>query len=101
MLKAVYKHVAGRELPHRNITSTAIKAYYPNFPPGQVRTLVSHVLCMIPEYHVACVINGPSTTIPILSQDIEENLPPLESYALPEGSGLTDVRVKDHKARSL
>ena len=56
---------------------------------------------MISEYHMACVINGPSTTSPIPSQEIEDKLPPLESYALQKGSGLTDVRVQDHKAKSL
>ena len=101
MAKAVYKHVAGREPPHKNIASAAISAYYLDFTPGRVRTLASQVLCMIAEYHMACVIRGLSTTSPLLPEDLEENLPPLAGYALPKGTGVTDVRVSDHKARSL
>ena len=56
---------------------------------------------MILEYHTACVINGSSTTSPIPSQEIEEKLPPLVNYTLPAGTGITDVRVRDNKAKSL
>ena len=50
---------------------------------------------------MACVINGPSTTSPILSKEMKEKLSPLESYSPPEGTGMTDMRVSDHKPRSL
>ena len=56
---------------------------------------------MISEYHMACMVDGSSTTSPIPSQGIEDKLPPLEGYAPPKGTGMTDVRVSDHKARSL
>ena len=66
-----------------------------------MKTLAYQVLCMIAEYHLACVTRGLSTTSPILPEEIEEYLPPLVDYTLSEGSGITDVRVSDHKARSL
>ena len=56
---------------------------------------------MISEYHTACVINGSSTTSPIPSQEIEEKLPPLVDNTHPAGTGITDVRVWDNKAKSL
>ena len=56
---------------------------------------------MISEYHTACVINGSSTTSPIPSQEIEEKLPPLVNYTRPAGTGITDVRVQENKAKSL
>ena len=56
---------------------------------------------MISEYHMACMVNGPSTTSPLPSQVIEEQLPPLENYAFLQGTGVTDVRLSDHKAKSL
>ena len=56
---------------------------------------------MIAEYHTACVIHGPSITSPIPSQVIEEKLPPLMNYTHPVGTGMTDVRVQDNKAKSL
>ena len=56
---------------------------------------------MISEYHTACVINGSSTTSPIPSQEIEEKLPPLVDYTRPAGTGITDMKVQDNKAKSL
>ena len=56
---------------------------------------------MISEYHTACVINGSSTTSSIPSQEIEEKLPSLVNYTHPAGTGITDVRVWDNKAKSL
>ena len=100
-LKAVYKHVATREPPRGNIASPAIQAFYPILHHGQWRTLSSQALAMISEYHMACVINGSSTTSPIPSQEIEEKLPPLVDYTRPAGTGITDVRVRDNKAKSL
>ena len=41
------------------------------------------------------------TTSPILPEAIEQYLPPLVDYVHPASTGLTDVRVHDHKARSL
>ena len=98
---AIYEHVAGQEPPQRNIASWAISAYYPNFTPSAVKTVVSQVLCMIAEYHLACASKGPMTTSPILPEAVEQYLPLLVDYTRPDGTGLTDVRVSDHKARSL
>ena len=100
-LEVTYKRVAGCDLPCNNITSPAIGVYYLTLTTGRVRALSTQVLCMISEYHMACVVNGPSTTSPIPSQEIEDKLPSLKSYALQKGLGLTDMRVQDHKAKNL
>ena len=98
---AIYEHVVGQETPQKNITSRAISAYYPNFTPTAVKTVASQVLCMIAEYHLACATRGSMTTSPILPKAVEQYLPLLVDYAHPDGTGLTDVRVHDHKASSL
>ena len=60
------------------------------------------VLCMISEYHMACVTRGSPVTSPILPEVIKDKLPPLAGYTLPEDrSGVTDVRVRDHQAKTL
>ena len=56
---------------------------------------------MIAEYHLACATRGSMTTSPILPKAVEQYLPLLVDYAHPGGTGLTDVRVHDHKASSL
>ena len=51
---------------------------------------------------MACVTRGSPVTSPILPRVIEDRLPPLTDYASPEDrSGVTDVRVWDHQARTL
>ena len=51
---------------------------------------------------MACVTRGSTVTSPILPRELAERLPPLADYAPPEDqSGTTDVRVRDHWARTL
>ena len=57
---------------------------------------------MISKYHMACVTRGSPVTSPILPEVIEDKLPPLAGYTLPEDRlGVTDVRVRDHQAKTL
>ena len=51
---AVYEHTAGLEPPQNNITLAAISAHHPNLTPAAAKAVVSQVLCMIAEYHLAC-----------------------------------------------
>ena len=101
-ISQIYNHVDGKDLPPCNIASEAIWAYYPGVEPRTVKTWACQVLCMISKYHMACVTRGSLVTSPILPGVIEDRLPPLTDYALPEDrSGMTDVRVWDHQARTL
>ena len=51
---------------------------------------------------MACVTRGSLVTSPKVLRGLKERLPPLADYALPEDrSGATDVRVRDHRARTL
>ena len=101
-ISQIYNRVDGKDLPQCNIASEAIRAYYPIAEPRTVKTWACQVLCMISEYHMACVTRGSPVTSPILPGVIEDRLPPLTDYALPEDrSGVTDVRVRDHQARTL
>ena len=57
---------------------------------------------MVAEYHMACVTRGSPVTSPILPGVIEAKLPPLAGYAPPEDrSGISDIRVRDHFAKTL
>ena len=98
----IYDRVEGKEPPSHNIASKALRAYYTRVDPLTLSTWACQVLCMIAEYHMACVTRGPPVTSPIVPRGLEECLPPLADYALPEDrSGATDVRVRDHRARTL
>ena len=98
----IYNCMDGKDLPPHNIAFEALQAYYSRVDPQTLKTWACQILCMISEYHMACVARGSLVTSPILPREIEERLPPLTDYALPEdGSGVTDVRVWDHQARTL
>ena len=98
----IYDRVEGKEPPSHNITSKALRAYYTRVDPLTLSTWACQILCMIAEYHMACVTRGPPVTSPIVPRGLEERLPPLADYALPKDrSGATNVRVRDHRARTL
>ena len=101
VMGAIYEHVVGQEPSQKNIASRAISTYYPNFTPAAAKIVTGQVLCMIAEYHLACATRGSMTTSPILPKAVEQYLPPLVDYAHSGGTGLTDVKVHDHKADSL
>ena len=98
----IYDRVAGKESPSHNIASRALRAYYTRADPQTLSTWACQMLCMIAEYHMACVTRGSAVTSPILPRELVERLLPLEDYAPPEDqSGSTDVQVRDHRARTL
>ena len=98
----IYNRVDGKDPPPCNIAFEALQAFYSRVDPQTLKTWACQILCMISEYHMACVTRGFPVTSPILPGEIEDRLPPLTNYTLPEdGSGMTDVRVWDHQARTL
>ena len=98
----IYNHMDGKDPPPHNIASEGLRAYYSGVDPQTLKTWACQILCMISEYHMACVTRGSPVTSPILPGVIEDRLPPLTDYASPEDrSGMTDVRVRDHQARTL
>ena len=97
----IHEHAVGLEPPQKNIASRAISAYYPDFTPATMEGLASQVLCMIAEYHLACATRGSATMSPILPEAVEQYLPLLVDYTHPGSTGITDVRVHDHKSHSL
>ena len=97
----IHEHAKGLEPAQKNIASRAISTSYPDFTLATVNGVASQVLCMIAEYHLACATRGSTTMSPILPEAVEHYLPPLEDYARPGGTGITDVQVRDHKSHSL
>ena len=98
----IYSHVEGKDPPPHNIASEALWAYYSEVDPQTLKTWACQILCMISEYHMACMTRGSPVTSPILPGEIEDWLPPLTDYTSPEDRvGVTDVWVRDHQARTL
>ena len=101
-ISQIYGHVDAKNLPPRNIASEALRVYYSGVDPQTLNTWACQILCMISEYHMACVTKGSPVTSPILPRELEDCLSPLADYAPPEDrSSVTDVRVRDHQAQTL
>ena len=101
-MSQIYESMAGKDPPPGNIASEAIQAYYLGIEVQTVKTWACQVLCMIAEYHMACVTRGVPVTSTILPGVTEAKLPMLASYVPPEDrSGITDVCVRDHFAKTL
>ena len=79
----IYGRVDGKEPPAHNIISGALQAYYMRVNPPTLNTWACQVLCMIAEYHMACVTRGSPITSPLVPGELEERLPPLTNYAPP------------------
>ena len=85
--------------PH---TISPLRAYYSEVDPQTLNTWACQILCMISEYHMACMTRGSPVTSLILSGEIEDRLLPLTDYTPSEDRlGATDVRVWDHQVRTL
>ena len=98
----IYDPVDGKVPPSYNIASEALWAYYTRVDPQTLNTWACQILCMITEYHMACMTRGSPVTSPIVPRELKERLLPLADYAPPEDrSGATDVRIRDHQARTL
>ena len=80
----IYARAARKEPPPYNITSEALRAYYTRINPQTLSTWACQILCMIMEYHMACMARGSAVTGPILPRDLAELLLPLADYAPPE-----------------
>ena len=89
-ISQIYWHVDGTDPPPRNIASEALRAYYSGVDPQILNMWACQILCMISEYHMACMTRGSPVTSLILPGELEDRLPPLTDYASPEDqSGTT------------
>ena len=98
----IYDQVSGKAPPLDNIASEALWAYYTRVDTQTINTWVCQILCMIAEYHMACVTQGSPVTSLLVPRELAERLPPAANYTPPDDqSGTTDIRVRDHRARTL
>ena len=98
----IYGRVVGKQPPDSNIFLRGLRAYYTRVDLSTLNMWACQTLCMVAEYHLACVTWGSPVTSPILPGELKERLPPLTSYLPPEDhTGTTDIRVQDNWARTL
>ena len=80
----IHDWVDGKDPSSHNIASEALQAYYTRVDPQTLNTWACQILCMISEYHMACVTRGTPVTSQILPGELEDRLLPLTDYTSPE-----------------
>ena len=80
----IYGQVARKDPSPHNIAFEALRAYYTRVNPQTLNIWACQILCMISEYHMACMTRGPPVTSLIVPGELKDRLPPLTDYALPK-----------------
>ena len=95
-------HHAGEHAPaHHDVAAQGMATHHPDLEAGMTKSLNNMVLCMISEYHLTCISQGPSYISPVLLEAAKNLLPPLEEYRAGSNfKGTQDARVLE-RAKTL
>ena len=100
-IQQLYRH-AGEHAPARHdVAAQGMASHHPDLEVGTTKSLNNMVLCMISEYHLTCLSQGPSYVSPVLPEAAKNLLPSIEEYrAGGDFQGTWDVRVLE-RAKTL
>ena len=77
-----------------DVAAHGIATHHPELEAGATKSLNNMVLCMISEYHITCLCQGPSYVSLVLPEAARDLLPPLEEYKTgSDFQGTWDTRV--------
>ena len=100
-IQQLYHH-AGEHAPARHdVAAQGMASHHPDLEVGVAKSLNNMVLCMISEYHLMCLSQGPSYISPVLPEAAKNLLPSMEEYmAGGDFQGTQDMRVLE-RAKTL
>ena len=100
-IQQLYHH-AGEHAPAcHDVAVQGMATHHPDLEAGTTKSLNNMVLCMISEYHLTCLSQGPSYISLVLLEAAKNLLPPLEEYrAGGNFQGTRDARVLE-RAKTL
>ena len=100
-VQQLYHHSGELTLACHVVAAQGIATHHPDLEVGTTKSLNNMVLCMILEYHLTCLSQGPSYVSPVLPEAVRNLLPPLEEYrAGGDFQGTQDARVLE-RAKTL
>ena len=101
MVEQLYRHTGEHPLVHHDVAAQGMARHYPDLESGMAKSLNNQVLCMISEYHLTCLRQGPSYVSLVLLEAAKDLLPPIEEYMVGGGfQGTRNLRVLE-KAKTL
>ena len=100
-VQQLYWHAGEHTLAHYDVAAQGMACQHPDMASGMAKNLKNQVLCMISEYHLTCLSQGPSYISPVLPEAAKDLLPPVEGYMADGGfQGTRNLRVLE-KAKTL
>ena len=100
-VEQLYQHTGECPLACNDVAAQGMARHYPDLESGMAKSLNNQVLCMISEYHLTCLSQGPSYISLLLLEAAKDLLPPIEEYMAGGGfQGTWDLRVLE-KAKTL
>ena len=100
-VEQLYQHTGECPLAHHDVAAQGMAHHHPDLESGAAKSLNNQVLCMISEYHLTCLSQGPSYISLVLLEAAKDLLPSIEEYVAGRGfQGTQDLRVLE-KAKTL
>ena len=93
-VQQLYCHAGELAPAHHDVAAQGMATHHPDLEAGMTKSLNNMVLCMISEYHLTCLSQGPSYISLVLPEAAKNLLPPLEEYRAGSNfQGTQDTRV--------
>ena len=101
VIEQLYQHTGECPPARHDVAAKGMVHHHPDLESGVAKSLNNQVLCMISEYHLTCLSQGPSYISPVLPEAAKDLLPPVEEYMAGGGfQGTRNLRVLE-KAKTL
>ena len=93
-VQQLYCHSSELTPACHDVAAQGMATHHPDLEAGMTKSLNNMVLCMISEYHLMCLTQGPSYISPVLLEAAKNLLSPMEEYrAGGDFQGTWDARV--------
>ena len=100
-VQQLYQHAGECTSARHNVAAQGMASHHPDLESGVAKSLNNQVFCMISEYHLTCLSQGPSYISPVLLEAAKNLLPSMEEYmAGGDFQGTRDLRVLE-RAKTL
>ena len=79
-VQQLYWHAGERTPVRHDVAAQGMASHNPDLESGMAKSLNNQVLCMISEYHLTCLSQGPSYISLVLPEAAKNLLPSMEEY---------------------
>ena len=79
-VQQLYQHAGERSPAHHDVAAQGMASHHPDLEAGAAKSLNNMVLCMISEYHLTCLSQGPSYISPVHLEAAKNLLPAMKEY---------------------